>query len=149
MSSRTSDILATDGVPSSSLRQKVDIEQAELSLDVENDAAATVVSSSPGNDPTTLDELKGAPLLVDWEGDDDPQNPLNWSGHAKWSAMLTVSAMCFLSPLASTLVAPVAPAIAEEFGVTDASVVALMVSIFVLGYAIGPLLASPLSELYG
>ena len=63
--------------------------------------------------------------------------------------MLTVSAMCFLSPLASTLVAPVAPAIAEEFGVTDASVVALMVSIFVLGYAIGPLLASPLSELYG
>ena len=82
MSSKTSDILATGGVPSSSLRQKVDIEQAELSLDVENDAAATIMSSSPGNDPTTLDELKGAPLLVDWEGDDDPQNPLNWSGHA-------------------------------------------------------------------
>ena len=36
-----------------------------------------------------------------------------------------------------------------EFGITNSLVAALTVSIYLLGFAVGPLLISPLSELYG
>jgi multidrug resistance protein len=45
--------------------------------------------------------------------------------------------------------APAIPAISEDLGITSAFQGALVLSIFVLAYAIGPLFLGPLSELYG
>jgi len=73
-------------------------------------------------------------IVVDWDGPDDPENPLNWPSSRKWSAMLVIAAMCFLTPLASTLIAPAASTIAEEFGITNSSVIALIVSVSHFGY---------------
>ncbi|KIO33904.1 hypothetical protein M407DRAFT_60350, partial [Tulasnella calospora MUT 4182] len=88
--------------------------------------------------------------VVTWEGPNDPANPQNWSGKKKWIATTIVSCFTFMSPLASSMVAPALPQMSKEFGVTPGSVVeSLMLSIFVLAYAIGPLFLGPMSEIFG
>ena len=47
------------------------------------------------------------------------------------------------------MVAPALPAIAREFGITKQVESQIVLSIFVLAYAIGPLFLGPLSEEYG
>ncbi|KAK4495199.1 hypothetical protein PRZ48_013526 [Zasmidium cellare] len=45
--------------------------------------------------------------------------------------------------------APGAALLAEEFGITSSTLVSLTVSIYLAGFAVGPMLIAPLSELYG
>ncbi|KAJ5771190.1 uncharacterized protein N7511_003241 [Penicillium nucicola] len=89
------------------------------------------------------------PTLVTWDGPDDPENPKNWSNKKKWAATITVSLFTFISPVSSSMVAPALSSLAAEFNVTDQVVSQLMLSIFVLAYAVGPLFLGPLSEIYG
>ncbi|KAK7689627.1 hypothetical protein QCA50_007420 [Cerrena zonata] len=88
-------------------------------------------------------------LIVDWDGPDDPQNPKNWSFKKKWAATAIVSAFTFISPVSSSMIAPATPQLARDFGITSPTVMALTTSVFVLGYAFGPLFLGPLSEIYG
>ncbi|KAF8967302.1 multidrug resistance protein 4 [Flammula alnicola] len=83
----------------------------------------------------------------DWE--DDPDNARNWPSRKKWTAIFIVSAYTFVSPLASSMMAPGIPEIATKYGITNTTVVALTLSIFLLSFAIGPLILAPLSEMYG
>lgn len=62
---------------------------------------------------------------------------------------LLVSAFSFITPISSSMVAPALADISAELGVQNAAVENLVLSIFVLGYAFGPLLFGPLSEIYG
>lgn len=54
-----------------------------------------------------------------------------------------------LRNLAATMFAPGAGQLATEFHITDSTVAAMTVSLYVLGFALGPLLLAPLSELFG
>jgi MFS family permease len=45
--------------------------------------------------------------------------------------------------------APGAAALAEEFHITSPTIVSLTVSIYLCGFAVGPMFIAPLSELYG
>ncbi|KAK5998217.1 Efflux pump vrtL [Cladobotryum mycophilum] len=89
------------------------------------------------------------PDLVKWDGPDDPQNPKNWSNKRKWAAVSCVSFFTLISPVASSMVAPGLPAISEYLHITKSIEQALVLSIFVAAYALGPLIWGPLSELYG
>ena len=51
--------------------------------------------------------------------------------------------------LAAVMFAPGAPELCKEFGITDTVVASLTVSIYIFGFAIGPLIIAPLSEIYG
>jgi MFS family permease len=51
--------------------------------------------------------------------------------------------------LAATMFAPGASDLAAEFQITNSFVEALTVSIYVLGFVVGPLILAPLSEVYG
>ncbi|KAG2137918.1 MFS polyamine transporter [Suillus clintonianus] len=88
-------------------------------------------------------------LIVDWDGPDDPHNPLNWTYRRKWVATLIISAFTFISPVSSSMVAPATGQVATAFGITNNVVLALTTSIFVLAYAVGPFFLGPLSEIYG
>lgn len=55
----------------------------------------------------------------------------------------------FVTPLASSIMAPGLPDLATKFNITNPTVTALTLSIFLLSFAIGPLFAAPLSEVYG
>jgi len=88
-------------------------------------------------------------LIVDWDGPDDPQNPKNWSYKRKWAATAIVSCFTFISPVSSSMMAPASEVIASQFHVTSPVLTAMMTSMFVMGYAFGPLFLGPLSEIYG
>ncbi|KAL2829315.1 major facilitator superfamily domain-containing protein [Aspergillus pseudoustus] len=87
--------------------------------------------------------------LVTWDGPDDVENPINWPERKKWAATVTVSMFTFISPVSSSMVAPALTSIAAELDVTDDIVSQLILSIFILAYAVGPLFLAPLSEIYG
>lgn len=95
-------------------------------------------------------EREPDPNGVDWDGPSDPQNPLNWRVGVKWTHIIVVSIMTFFSPLGSTMFAPGAPQVAEEFGIANNDTIsALFVSVYLLGWVVGPLVVAPCSELYG
>ncbi|EJC99411.1 MFS polyamine transporter [Fomitiporia mediterranea MF3/22] len=94
-------------------------------------------------------EKSGKIMIVDWDGLDDPCNPLNWSYKKKWIATLIVSAFTFISPVSSAMIAPASDQLASQFGITNTAVLAMSTSVFILGYAFGPLFLGPLSEMYG
>ncbi|KAF5357193.1 hypothetical protein D9756_006598 [Leucocoprinus leucothites] len=83
----------------------------------------------------------------DWEI--DPANARNWSFGKKWTAVAIVSLYTFCSPLASSMMAPGLPEVAIRYNITNPTVVALTLSIFLFTFAIGPLVFAPLSEMYG
>ncbi|KAK8001767.1 hypothetical protein PG991_013989 [Apiospora marii] len=89
------------------------------------------------------------PSIVDWDGPDDPSNPLNFSTGMKSVNVGIVSALTFVTPLASSMFAPGVPQLMAEFGSTNALLADFVVSVYVLGFAIGPLVLAPASELYG
>lgn len=89
------------------------------------------------------------PNLVGWDGPDDPDNPKNWTKKRKWAATLVVSSFTFISPVSSSMVAPALVAISTQFNIPNEAQEELVLSIFVLAYAIGPLFLGPMSELYG
>ncbi|KAI0002444.1 MFS polyamine transporter [Russula compacta] len=88
-------------------------------------------------------------LTVDWDGPDDPENPRNWSFRRKWGATVIVSAFTFISPVSSSMIAPASGQLAEHFDIHSTVLLAMITSVFVLAYAVGPLFLGPLSELYG
>lgn len=90
------------------------------------------------------------PNLVTWNGPEDPTNPHNWPRHRKWTSVVLVAAFAFIAPMASTIVAPALDDIAVEFNIVQGSTEAFLVmSIFLLAFAIGPFLWGPLSEVFG
>lgn len=87
--------------------------------------------------------------LVTWDGPLDPKNPKNWSRRKRWAVTSFVSCYSFISPVTSAAIAPALNLIGDEFHVTSSVEKSLMLSVFVLAYAVGPLLLGPLSEIYG
>jgi hypothetical protein len=88
-------------------------------------------------------------FLVSWKDADDPENPKNWTFKQKWAATAIVSVFTFISPTSSSMSAPALPLIGRDLGVTNNTELALLISVFVLAYAVGPLFLGPLSEIYG
>lgn len=87
------------------------------------------------------------PYIVDWLTN-DPRNPFLMPQWRKWM-MCTVAAFGTLSvSFASTSFSGALPQISDYFHVSD-TIATLTVSLFVLGFAIGPMLWAPLAELYG
>lgn len=120
--------------PHSPMNEK-DIKTVAVEKDVEK--AVTPASSSIGADADDVPEQD--PNIVDFDGPDDPQNPMNWGFTKKWGMVLLISAITFLTPLASSMFAPGVPEVMRDFGSTNDMLEGFMVSVYVLGFAFGPL----------
>ena len=81
--------------------------------------------------------------------DKDPENPQTYAQNYKWTVTMTVAISTLAVALASSALSGATSSIAEDFEESRTTVLALVTSIFVLGFAIGPLLWAPLSEIYG
>ncbi|KIA75346.1 hypothetical protein HK57_00199 [Aspergillus ustus] len=79
----------------------------------------------------------------------DPANPMNWTNARKWTIIAMVSFITFLTPLASSMFAPGVPEVMQDFNSSSPTLSTFVVSVYVLGFAFGPLLVAPLSEYYG
>lgn len=102
----------------------------------EKDTISRVVSVTTGN-------------VVDWNNASDPRRPINWTAKKKWMNISVISVLTFLTPLASSMVAPAVPSMMRDFRSTDTTIASFIVSIYILGYAVGPLFIAPLSEICG
>ncbi|RFU29502.1 hypothetical protein B7463_g6841, partial [Scytalidium lignicola] len=89
------------------------------------------------------------PQGVSWSGEHDMLNPMNWPSGKKWRILAVVSLMTFITPLSSSMFAPGVPQVMREFNSSSVILSEIVVSIYVLGFAIGPLVVGPLSEIYG
>lgn len=89
------------------------------------------------------------PVIVTWEGPLDPENPMNWSWRQKWITTILVSCFTFISPFSSTMVTPALDDISRDLNVPNGFMQQLVMSIFLLGYAQGPFVLAPLSEIFG
>ena len=78
-------------------------------------------------------------MQVTWDMD-DPEYPKNWTRKRKWAATFVVSAFTFISPVSSSMVAPALSSISLQFAITNSVAQQLIMSVFIIGYAIGPLL---------
>ncbi|KAI1081158.1 MFS general substrate transporter [Whalleya microplaca] len=96
-----------------------------------------------------LSQRRNSDAIVSWDGNDDPENPYNWPAWRTNTYAALLSLLAFLIPLASSIIAPAVPDIMLEFGSDSPVLAAFVVSIYVLGRKIGPLLFAPLSEIYG
>ncbi|KAL1869197.1 hypothetical protein VTK73DRAFT_3198 [Phialemonium thermophilum] len=87
--------------------------------------------------------------IVGWDSQDDPQMPLNFPTRKKWIIVGLLSAITLITPFASSILSPGIGALDKEFGNTNETVGAMTVSIYLLGYVVGPLFLAPLSEILG
>ncbi|KAI1330806.1 MFS general substrate transporter [Xylariaceae sp. FL0255] len=87
--------------------------------------------------------------IVGWDSHDDLTFPVNFTNRRKWLCVTYLGIITFLSPLSSSILAPAITAVSADFHNTNSTLGSFPVSIFLLGYAIGPLILSPLSEMYG
>ncbi|KAH0353619.1 MFS general substrate transporter, partial [Aureobasidium melanogenum] len=88
------------------------------------------------------------PNLVDWDGPDDPGNPMNFPEWKKWTITIVAGLMTFSVTFASSVFSTATTPTSQLFGVSE-EVMILGTSLFVLGFAFGPIVWSPFSELYG
>lgn len=120
--------------PQSSTNEK-DIKFPALENDTEKGVSPASNSTAAGDD----EAAEQNPNIVDFDGPDDPQNPMNWNVTKKWGMVSLVSAITFLTPLASSMFAPGVSEVMRDFNSTNDMLAGFMVSVYVLGFSFGPL----------
>lgn len=88
-----------------------------------------------------------SPYIVDWLPD-DPENPMTWNATYKWFLVVVVGIATLAVAFDSSAFAGGVPQLIGDFGASTELATA-GVSLFVLGFAVGPLLWAPLSEVLG
>ncbi|KAE8354222.1 major facilitator superfamily domain-containing protein [Aspergillus coremiiformis] len=78
----------------------------------------------------------------------DPENPKNWSKAFKWYCTMVVSFTCFVVAFASSVITADIEGPAQEFGVSR-EVSLVVVTVFVIGFGVGPMAFAPMSEMFG
>ncbi|RMZ88040.1 hypothetical protein DV736_g4740, partial [Chaetothyriales sp. CBS 134916] len=141
--------------PDSSLETILD-NDVENQKDAPSHAKVThwhlVISQSLVTDAVLNHEYKGSgtdedPYVVEFIPN-DPRDPMNFPQWKKWLIVLDVAIATLAVAFVSTAYTGSVKQVMEEFH-TSTEVAILGVSLFVLGFALGPLFWAPLSELYG
>ncbi|WRT64415.1 uncharacterized protein IL334_001347 [Kwoniella shivajii] len=110
---------------------------------------ATVVRPSTEvgqNTQSSLDLEKGeGEILVEFEPGEGPRY---WSKGKKWLATMSTSLLCLTVALGSAMPTGDLPGTAEGLHVSDEAIY-LSITLFVVGFGVGPLVFAPMSEIIG
>ncbi|KAJ5862837.1 hypothetical protein N7455_006905 [Penicillium solitum] len=96
--------------------------------------------------PIAPRKTKDGSILVDWYYTDDSENPHNWSNRKRALVTTMICLYTFVVYTTSAIYTSSTEGVMKEFGVSTL-VATLGLSLYVLGYGIGPLVFSPLSEI--
>ncbi|TKA69624.1 hypothetical protein B0A55_06770, partial [Friedmanniomyces simplex] len=96
------------------------------------------------------------PNLVEFDGPEDPGNPLNWPVRKRIAITLSMGMMTFVVtfvcqatlPASSSIFATALAPVSEEFDIGE-TVATLGVALFLLGFVLGPICFGPASEVFG
>ncbi|KAF7187657.1 Efflux pump bik6 [Pseudocercospora fuligena] len=87
-------------------------------------------------------------VIVEFDGPEDPYRPMDWTWKKKAITTLLYGFTAMGATFASSVYSPAVKQISEEFGIGN-EVSTLGISLFLIGFGIGPLFWAPLSEVYG
>ncbi|KAM3431447.1 hypothetical protein NHJ13734_007301 [Beauveria thailandica] len=104
-------------------------------------------TSSPQREPPKEAQANPKEYLVKF-GPGDLDNPQNFGVAKKSFLLFQMSLLAFVGSLGSSIITPAQSEIAEYTN-TSHEVAVLAMALFVLGFAFGPLLWGPVSEVYG
>ncbi|KAJ5976121.1 major facilitator superfamily domain-containing protein [Penicillium waksmanii] len=96
--------------------------------------------------PIVPTRTKDGAVLVDWYYTDDAENPHNWSNSKRAWMTTLICLYTFVVYTTSAIYTSSLQGVMEEFNVSSL-VGTLGLALYVLGYGIGPLVFSPLSEI--
>lgn len=119
--------------------------RAELEQAYTNATIQDSIKQQPSR-PIAPTRTADGTILVDWYTTDDPENPQNWTHKKKAVVVLQIYFYTLAVYIGSAIITPSQPYIEHIFNVTP-EVASLGLSMYVLGYGIGPMLFSPLSEM--
>lgn len=123
------------------------VHDAEKNDPEEKNDPATTTTTTVIRDDIPLTNL--ALGLIGWDSQDDPSMPLNFVPRKKWLLIFLLAFLEFITPLASSMFAPALLHMQADFHNTSAILGPMVVTIFLLGFVIGPLVLAPLGEIYG
>jgi len=86
--------------------------------------------------------------VVEFDGPDDPLHAMNWPFAKKLRIAASLGYVTLVAAFGSSIFSAATGAVAEHFGFSS-EVGILGISLYVLGFATGPILWAPVSELYG
>lgn len=124
--------------------RQVDVEKLGVCTDNSNVELSSCPDSSFDDEKTNQVNSEGL-IIVTWDGEDDPENPKNWPLWAKLVVTFDVCFLTFAVYMGSAIFTPGIQEIRETMHVGTVPVI-LGLTLFVEGYAVGPLIFSPLSE---
>ncbi|KAI1397544.1 MFS general substrate transporter [Hypoxylon fuscum] len=106
------------------------------------------LSQSPSSllDTKLDDGFRERVVMVDWYSSTDPSNPKTWTFAKKVWITTQMGLYTFAVYVGSSLYAPSEAQVMSAFGASY-EVAALGIALYVVGYGVGPLLWSPLSEI--
>lgn len=116
-------------------------------------SGSTSSASTVDNDAQDLrlgkkvDQEKGKDvLIVDWWGPDDSENPMNWSRPKRFWVTFCICFLTFSVYIGSAIYSAGIMGVMETFGVSQVAAT-LGLTLFVAGYAVGPMVWAPMSEI--
>lgn len=96
--------------------------------------------------PIVPEKTKDGKVLVTWYATDDPEDPHNWTNVRRGLIAAIICLYTFVVYTTSAIYTSSTEGVMREFGVSQLKA-SLGLSLYVLGYGVGPLLFSPLSEI--
>ncbi|KAK6457376.1 multidrug resistance protein 2 [Scheffersomyces xylosifermentans] len=94
---------------------------------------------------STVKGEEDSKVIVTWDSEDDPENPYNWPLYQK---LLLLGELAFLTVsvyMAAAIYTPGVTDIMEKFDISE-TLATLPLTLFVIGYGLGPMFLSPMTE---
>ncbi|EPS44851.1 hypothetical protein H072_1156 [Dactylellina haptotyla CBS 200.50] len=129
--------------------QKIKTANKDEEADPEKAAALRLKENILSNSSEESNGDEDDEFLVDWDGPDDPNNPMNWSKPYRFFCLITVATQTLCVVFWSSSYVSGAPGMMKEFGIQNKTIVVLGITTYLLGLAFAPLVLAPLSEMYG
>ena len=133
----------------SKIVSRAELDKASTRADLEEAYSRATLQESVRQEPAqpiVPEKTADGVVLVDWYTTDDAENPQNWSRGKKGLVILQVYLYTLAVYMGSAIYTPSEPYVIKALGVS-ATVASLGLALYVLGYGVGPLIFSPLSEI--
>lgn len=118
----------------------------KLNLKPLKESKAPQSGGSTGNPQEIESQSKKSKTVIEWYSPTDPSNPQNWTFRKRNFVCFVICIYTFTIYAASSIYTSSVEGVIDQFGVTPTEG-SLPLSLYVLGYGIGPLIFSPLSEI--
>jgi multidrug resistance protein len=135
-----------DEINRNDIDRQLDLEAADNSGDISGRTSPTLTNNdcTGSHDNPGLESKKVLQF-----GHNDPTNPYCFSSAKKIFIVLTGMLIVINSAMGSSVASGISTQMSDHFGITDQAQLILPTSLYLVGYVLGPLVFSPLSETYG